>query len=127
MGRVRLRVRDIDYADDFKPSKPLMSSPAAKGGSAVSNSPQKKASSATKLKGGKDSQVAERDDFDGIVDLNEIKLIEEAQNRAEALAAGRLLEQEIAMAKKEAKAEKRKLMKVDADGKRVLVTEEEGG
>ena len=61
------------------------------------------------------------------MDLNEIKLIEEAQNRAEALAAGRLLEQEIAMAKKEAKAEKRKLMKVDADGKRVLVTEEEGG
>ena len=120
-------MRDIDYADDFKPSKPLMSSPGVKGGSAVSNSPQKKASSATKLKGGKDSQVAERDDFDGIVDLNEIKLIEEAQNRAEALAAGRLLEQEIAMAKKEAKAEKRKLMKVDADGKRVLVTEEEGG
>ena len=92
MGRVRLRVRDIDYADDFKPSKPILSSPAPKAGSAASNSPQKKASSVTKLKGRKDSNGGDRDDFDGIVDINEIKLIEEAQHRAEALAAGRLLE-----------------------------------
>lgn len=110
MGRVRLRVRDIDYAEDFKPAKAILSSPAPKGGagSAASNSPQKKPSSATKLKGGKDSQGGERDEFDGIIDLNEIKQIEEAQSRAEALAAGRMIDQEIAMAKKEAKAEKKK-------------------
>ena len=28
MGRVRLRVRDIDYAEDFKPVKTVLTSPA---------------------------------------------------------------------------------------------------
>ena len=44
MGRVRLRVRDIDYADEIKPMKPILSSPA--------KSP-KKPTSATKLKASK--------------------------------------------------------------------------
>lgn len=47
MGRVRLRVRDIDYAEDVKPIRPILSSPPKE----PSNSPAKKTSSATKLKG----------------------------------------------------------------------------
>ena len=78
MGRVRLRVRDIDYAEEIKPMKPILSSPA--------NSPAKKpANSATKLKGSKaDStqgggSAGRQDETDGgVVDINEIKLIEEA-------------------------------------------------
>jgi len=41
-----------------------------------------------------------------------------------ALAAGRSLDHEIAMAKREAKAEKKKLMRLDADSKKILVSEE---
>jgi len=97
MGRVRLRVRDIDYADEFKPPvKPILTSPERKFGiamlaNATSSSPQKNQSSANKLKG-KNAAAGNGDDFDGIIDLNEIKLIEEAQSRAEALAAGRLID-----------------------------------
>ena len=46
MGRVRLRVRDIDYADESKPPMLSMTSPQP------TNSPMKKSNSATKLKGG---------------------------------------------------------------------------
>jgi len=100
MGRVRLRVRDIDYAEDIKPIRPILSSPAS--------SPTKKAAtSATKLKGSKgDSKsggTGNRQDESegGVIDINEIKLIEEAQSRAAAIAAGRLLDQEEKMAKRE--------------------------
>ena len=47
MGRVRLRVRDIDYADEVKPVKPILSTPTKE----QSNTPSKKTSSAAKLKG----------------------------------------------------------------------------
>ena len=99
MGRVRLRVRDIDYAEDIKPIRPILSSPA--------NSPTKKATSATKLKGSKgDSKsggTGNRQDESegGVIDINEIKLIEEAQSRAAAIASGRLLDQEEKMAKRD--------------------------
>ena len=87
MGRVRLRVRDIDYAEDVKPIRPILSSPPKE----PSNSPAKKTSSATKLKGpqaASNQSAANQEEFDNIggpIDLNEIKLIEEAQNRAAAL------------------------------------------
>lgn len=43
------------------------------------NSPMKKSNSATKLKGGNGKNSARQgEDFDGIVDINEIKLLEEA-------------------------------------------------
>ena len=86
--------------------------------------PQKKLSSATKLKTGVVGQPAEREEFDGIIDINMMKAIEEEQRRAMALAAGRSLDHEIAMAKREAKAEKKKLMRLDADSKKILVSEE---
>ena len=44
MGRVRLRVRDIDYADEAQPLKPVISSPTK--GATAANSPVKKANSA---------------------------------------------------------------------------------
>ena len=72
MGRVRLRVRDIDYADQIQPVKPVISSPAK--GSAATQSPSKKANSAQKLKGNADMKYASNDD--GPIDLNEIKLLE---------------------------------------------------
>ena len=54
MGRVRLRVRDIDYADEVpRPSQPFLSSPQ-KGSSAAQAqpaSPLKKFNSSQKLKG----------------------------------------------------------------------------
>jgi len=79
MGRVRLRVRDIDYADEVKPVKPNLT-PAGK---APTGSPSKKVNSATKLQKTlgnvkKTGESCEKEEFDGIVDLNEIKLLEEA-------------------------------------------------
>ena len=52
MGRVRMRVRDIDYSDEAKPVQDLLSSPDKKTSSGGS-SPGKRASSVTKLKEGK--------------------------------------------------------------------------
>ena len=49
MGRVRLRVRDIDYAENVKPIRPILSSP----NKPTAGSASKKINSATKLKGAK--------------------------------------------------------------------------
>ena len=95
MGRVRLRVRDIDYADEVKPIRPILPPTST---SPEKGSPRKKpTNSATKLKGtAKAPTSAENDEFDdiGAIDLNEIKLIEEAQNRAAAMVQGRTLDQD---------------------------------
>lgn len=49
MGRVRLRVRDIDYAEEMKPIKPILTTPQK----SDPTSPSKKTTSASKLKGSK--------------------------------------------------------------------------
>jgi len=54
MGRVRLRVRDIDYADEVKPLQPILSSPQKETASPSKKTP----SSATKLKAGGGSKSA---------------------------------------------------------------------
>ena len=51
MGRVRMRVRDIDYAEDIKPIAPILSSPPKQ--KQAPQSPQKKTNTTSKLKGSK--------------------------------------------------------------------------
>ena len=41
MGRVRLRVRDIDYAEDVKPIKPILSTPTKDQGNTSAKKPIK--------------------------------------------------------------------------------------
>ena len=105
MGRVRLRVRDIDYADEVKPIKPILSSPPKD----QINTPGKKTSSATKLKGSQanNQSAGNQEEFDNIggpIDLNEIKLIEEAQSRAAAMVQGRTFDQDAFDKKKQRSA-----------------------
>ena len=58
---------------------------------------------------------------EGIIDLNEIQLLEEAQVQAQALAAGRSIAQEAAMEKRTLKLEKKQ--RKDGNGN-ILLTEE---
>lgn len=132
MGRVRLRVRDIDYADDVKPIRPILPT----GTSPDKSSPAKKpTNSATKLKSTAKVPTAgtgNNDDFDdiGVIDLNEIKLIEEAQNCAAAMVQGRTLDQDAALDKALDKKRLRSAQKkhhsvsVDPNGNKILITEE---
>ena len=54
MGRVRMRVRDIDYAEDIKPIAPILSSPPKQ--KQAPQSPQKKTNTTSKLKGSKQKE-----------------------------------------------------------------------
>ena len=127
MGRVRLRVRDIDYADEVKPIRPILTSPQNE-----PNSPAKKLTSASKLKGTKSGTAgnsgANQEDFDdiGAINLNEIKLIEEAQHRAAAIVQGRTLDQDaLDKEKKQRSAQKKHhSVTVDPNGNKILITEE---
>ena len=127
MGRVRFRVRDIDYADEVKPIRPILTSPSKP---TQANSPSKKANSASKLRGGTSNDMTGAvigDLPEGTIDADEIKLIKEAQSRVAALAEGRMIAQEEAMEKREKKNDKKKhSVVVDADGNKILVTEEDG-
>ena len=94
MGRVRMRVRDIDYAEDIKPIAPILSSPPKQ---KQAQSPQKKTNTTSKLKGSKQKEEDNQAENDQGIDLNEIKLIEEAQIRVAAITAGRNIEKEEAL------------------------------
>lgn len=80
MGRVRMRVRDIDYAEVVEPVKPNLKSPLKQAPSNSSNnSPTKKATSATKLKANQKGEMkgapsTENPDanINEIIDPNEI-------------------------------------------------------
>ena len=75
-----MRVRDIDYADVVEPTKPIQKSPQKQAPSTSgNNSPTKKATSATKLKGkekGEMKNAAPTENPDAhineIIDPNEI-------------------------------------------------------
>ena len=112
MGRVRLRVRDIDYADQRPINLNLQM------GTANSASPQKSAreqKSNTQRKGGDGAS-------DGALELNDIQLLEEAQRIAQSVGVGRAHKDDI----KSVKSDKKKITKViEADGKKIVVTDED--
>ena len=68
------------------------------------------------------------DDFDdiGAIDLNEIKLIEEAQQRAAAMVQGRTFDQDALDKKKQRSSAQKKhhSVSVDPNGNKILITEE---
>ena len=130
--RLLIFVRSVKIERHFLPEKHVL----AKISSPEKSSPAKKpTNSATKLKSTAKVPTAgtgNNDDFDdiGVIDLNEIKLIEEAQNCAAAMVQGRTLDQDAALDKALDKKRLRSAQKkhhsvsVDPNGNKILITEE---